>query len=63
MGFWKNLGGKAVDELKDWSEEANEYYEEAKTLDDEEFREELKRAKRGSNMAKLVGYNKAAKER
>lgn len=64
MGFLRNLGEKAVDGLKDWSVEANEYYEEAMSIsDDDEFQEELQRARRGSNMAKRIGYNKAAKDR
>lgn len=38
MGFLRNLGEKAVDGLKDWSVEANEYYEEAMSIsDDDEF--------------------------
>ena len=64
MGFFSNLGGAVLNGAKEWSEEANEYYEEAMSIsDDDEFKEELRRVRRGSNMAKRVGYNKAAKER
>ena len=64
MGFFKDLGGAVLNAAKEWSEEANEYYEEAMSIyDDDEFKAELQRARRGSNMAKRTGYDKAAKER
>ena len=64
MGFFSNLGGAVLNSAKEWSEEANEYYEEAMSIsDDDEFKAELQRARRGSNLAKRVGYNKAAKQR
>lgn len=63
MGFFSDLGGKAVNGIKEWSEEANEYYHEAMSMDDDELRAEARRVLRSSNMAKRTGYRKAAKER
>ena len=63
MGFFGDLGNAALNGLKDWSAEAQEYYQEGMSMSKEELREEYQRAMRGSNNAKRVGYGKAAKER
>lgn len=63
MGFLGDLAGAALNGLKEFGEEEQEYYREAMRLSKSQFREEYQRAMRSTIMAEKLGYRKAAKER
>lgn len=64
MGFFSDLGKAVLEGAKEFSAESKEYYEEAMSIrDDRELLEEYKKAMTHSNMAKKIGYSKAAKAR
>ena len=66
MGFLKALGylgGKIVDGVKEWNEEAQGYYQKGLELYERDLMSELERAQRLKNFSKIAGYKKAAKER
>ncbi len=63
MGFLKDLGGAVYGNLKEWSEEIQEYYREGMSMSEEELRDELRRCLRNPTGARYQGYKKAAKQR
>ena len=64
MGFLSDLGSAALNGVRNWSQEANEYYERGMDMSDDRLRKEFQRARENpSNKARLAGYAKAAQER
>ena len=57
------LGGKIVDGVKEWNEEAQGYYREGLDMDEGRLMSDLERARRSGSKAKFAGYHKAARER
>ena len=64
MGFLRDLGGAALNGVRNWAQEANEYYERAMDMSDDRLRQEFQRARENPrNKARLAGYSKAVQER
>ena len=63
MGFFSDLAGAAIGGVQNWNAEAEQHYERAMELSDNQLRGALRTAMNGSNKAKKFGYMKAAKER
>ena len=63
MGFFVNLGGKIINGVKNWSEEAQGYYREGLEMNEQRLLQKLEFAQRYKHLAEIAGYKKAAEER